>query len=179
MENKRIVDIKLHPLSWRVLRDQYAYDGIAVDLGHGWLYNMATLCLRRHPVMAAWEFNRMPQGMVDGRIYITDYDSQRYGDYMSLAKQATLSVVIFRQERERLCQLVATAHVMAGVSRDTAMRYFLDKAGYEDYEISFAALRKHYQRHYRHFEDNIFHDFNELNATKRTKANKNLLANCP
>ena len=163
------VDIKLHPLSWRVLRQQYRYDGVAVDLGKGWLYNIVTQCLRRRPVMSPWEFSRVPQGMVDGKVYILEYDYNRYGGYMSIAKQANLSVIIFRQERERLCNLTATAHVMAGISRDTAMRYFLEKEGYEDDEISFAALRKHYQRHYRHFEDDILHDLKELKSAKQHK----------
>jgi hypothetical protein len=56
---------------------------------------------------------------------------------------------------------------MAGVSRDTAMRYFLEKEEYEEDEISFAALRKHYQRHYRQNEDDILHDLNQLNMLKR------------
>lgn len=163
------VDIKLHPLSWRVLRQQYRYDGVAVDLGKGWLYNIVTQCLRRRPVMSPWEFSRVPQGMVEGKVYILEYDYNRYGGYMSIAKQANLSVIIFRQERERLCNLTATAHVMAGISRDTAMRYFLEKEGYEDDEISFAALRKHYQRHYRHFEDDILHDLKELKSAKQHK----------
>ncbi len=162
---KRIVDIKLHPLSWHVLQKQYGFDGIAVDLGKSWLYNIVTQCLRRHPVMSPWEFNRMPQGMVDGKVYILEYDCNRYGSYMSMAKQANLSVIIYRRERERLCHLTATAHVMAGVSRDTAMRYFLDKEDYDEDEISFAALRKHYQRHYRQYEEDISNDFNQLTNT--------------
>lgn len=163
---KVAIDIKLHPLSWRVLKEQYDYDGNAVDLGKSWLYGIVTQCLRRHPVVAAWEFSRMPQGMVSGRIYITEYDYNRYGGYLSIAKQANLSLIIFRKERERLCLLTATAHVMAGVGRDTAMRHFLQKAGYEESEMSFAALRKHYQRHYRHFESDIYQDYRELKQRK-------------
>lgn len=169
MATKQIVDIKLHPLSWRVLREQYTYDGIAVDLGRGWLYNIVVQALRRHPVITPWELSRMPQGMVDGKVYILDYDCNRYGCYMSIARQANISVVIYQHERERLCQLIASAHVIGGVSRDKAMHYFLDKAWYEEDEISFAALRKHYQRHYRHLEDAIAHDLKELNATKPNK----------
>lgn len=160
---KRIVDIKLHPLAWRVLKEQYHYDGTAVELGDSWLYNVLTATLRRHQVIAPWEFSRMPQGLIDGRVYISDYDYQRYGCYMSISKQINFSMIIAKRERERLCQLTATAHIMAGVSRDTAMRYFLEKEGYEDNEISFATLRKHYQRHHRHFEEDMLHDLKELN----------------
>ncbi len=169
MANKCIVDIKLHPLSWKVLREQYRYDGVAVDLGKGWMYNVVTQALRRHPVVSPWELGRIPQGMVDGKVYVLEYDCQRYGSYMSVAKQANISVIIFRRERERLCQLTASAHVMLGVGRDTAMRYYLEKAGYEDNEISFAALRKHYQRHYRHNEEVIAHDMYELDMLKKHK----------
>lgn len=163
---KRIVDIHMQPLAWRVLKEQFHYDGTAVELGSGWLYNVLTASLRRHPVVAPWEFSRMPQGLADGRVYISDYDFQRYGGFMSIAKQLNFSMIVTGRERERLCQLTATAHIMAGISRDTAMRYFLEKEGYEDDEISFAALRKHYQRHYRHFEDIILHDLKELNTRK-------------
>ena len=166
---KHTVDIKLQPLAWKVLKKQFNYDGNAVDLGRGWLYNIVTQCLRRHPVISPWEFSRMPQGMVDGKLYILEYDYNRYGGYMSISKQANLSLIIFRRERERLCHLTATAHVMGEVSRDTAMRYFLEKEGYEDDEISFAALRKHYQRHYRHYEDDILHDLKELKCAKQHK----------
>lgn len=166
---KRTVDIKMHPLSWHVLKKQYNFDGTAVDLGSGWLYKIVTQCLRRRPVMSPWEFSRTLQGMVDGKVYILEYDYNRYGGYMSIAKQANLSVIISRKERERLCYLTATAHVMASISRDTAMRYFLEKEGYEEDEITFAALRKDYQRHYRHFEDDILHDLNQLNMLKRHK----------
>ena len=170
MATKRTVDIKLHPLSWKVLQQQYNYDGYAVDLGRGWLYKVVTKCLRRHPVMSPWEFSRAPKGMVDGKVYILEYDYNRFGGYMSTASQANLSVIIFRRERERLCHMTATAHVMAGVSRDTAMRYFLDKEGYDDHEISFAALRKHYQRHFRHFEDDMLHDLKELKSKNQHKS---------
>lgn len=169
MATKRTVDIKLHPLSWHVLKKQYNFDGEAVDLGKGWLYDIVTQCLRRHPVMSPWEFSRTPQGMTDGKVYILEYDYNRYGGYMSIAKQTKLSTIIFCRERERLCNLTATAHVMAGVARDTAMRYFLDKEGYDDNEISFAALRKHYQRHYRHFEDDIMHDLTQLTNQNQHK----------
>lgn len=166
---KQIVDIKLHPLSWRVLKSQFDYDGIAVDLGKGWLYNLVTQGLKRSPIISPWEFNRAPSGMVDGKIYILEYDYNRYGGYMSVAKQANLSVIIYQRERERLCSLTANAHIMAGIKRDTAMRYFLEKEGYEEDEISFEALRKHYQRHYRHHEDDIMNDFNELQTKNNHK----------
>lgn len=170
MAIKQIVDIKLQPLSWRVLKEQCGtFDGVAVNLGRGWLYNLVIQGLRRHPVMSPWEFSRSPQGMVDGKVYILEYDSQRYGNYLSIARQANISVIIFRRERERLCQLVATAHVMGGVGRDTAMRYFLEKYGYDDEEITFAALRKHYQRHCRQYEDSILHDITELRKAKPHK----------
>lgn len=166
MAIKRIVDIKLQPLSWRVLKEQYHYDGVAVDLGRGWLYNMLVQGLRRHPTITPWEVGRELQGLVEGKVYILDYDYQRYGGYLSLPRQANFSVAIYKRERERLCMLTATAHIMAGVSRDTAMKHFLYKAGYDDEEITFAALRKHYQRHFKHIEEDILQDLKELTIQK-------------
>ena len=40
MADKITIDIALHPLAWKVLRQQYHYDGKAVDVGNGWLYSV-------------------------------------------------------------------------------------------------------------------------------------------
>lgn len=166
---RQTVKIKMQPIAWHVLRNQYQFDGRAVDLGNGWLYNVFTQCLRRHPLVSAWETTSQPTGLEEGLIYITEYDFNRFGCYMPLSKQATFSLIISTKERERLCSMVACAHIMAGVGRDTAMRYYLEKECYEDNEITFAALRKHYQRHYRHYEDSIMHDIKELRTQNRHK----------
>lgn len=159
---KHIVDIKLHPLAWRVLKENYSYDGKAVDLGKGWMYNLITQGLQRQYNVAPWEFKRQRIDTVDGKVYISNYDAERFGCYISLTRAANISSIIYKRERERLCSLTMMAHVIGGIKRDVAMRHFLWKEGYNDNEMSFEALKKYYQRHFRNKEDSMYLDMREL-----------------
>lgn len=162
MADKITIDIALHPLAWKVLRQQYHYDGKAVDVGNGWLYSVIVQGLERRQVITSGEQRKRPKQLVDGKVYIYADDFLRYGRYLRLSRQANISRALFRKERERLCEQIAVFHVATGIERNKVMRYFLEKADIEEDELSFEALKKHYQRHYRQKEDDILHDIKEL-----------------
>lgn len=163
MAEKITVDIALHPLAWKVLREQYSYDGTAVDVGHGWLYSVIVQGLERKHIITAGELRRRPKGLVDGKVYIYYDDFIRYGRFIRLTKQANISRVIYRKERERLCYQIAVFHVATGIERNKVMRHFLDKHGIEEDELSFEALKKYYQRKFRHKEEDYLQDIKQLN----------------
>lgn len=163
MAKKITVDIALHPLVWKLLKSQYSFDGHAVDVGHDWLYSLIVSSLERRHIITASELRRRPKGIVDGKVYIYYEDFIRYGGYIRSARQANISRVIYRQERERLCQTVAVFHIATGIERNKVMRYFLEKEGIEEDELSFETLKKHYQRNYRHKEDDYYLAIKEMN----------------
>lgn len=159
---KMTVDIALHPVVWKVLQQDYNFDGNAVDVGHDWLYLLIVQSLEREQVITAGELRRRPKGLVAGKVYIYYDDYIHHGRYLRLNRQANISRIVYRRERERLCQEVAMLHVACGIERNRAMRHFLEKRGLEDEELSFEALKKYYQRNYRQKEDDILNEITEL-----------------
>lgn len=163
MTEKITIDISMHPLAWRVLKRDYQYDGRAVDVGKGWLYYLILQGLERQQVLTPIrDKSRLPKNLVKGKIYILYEDSLRCGRHMRLPRQANISRVLLRQEKERICWAVAVMHVATGIERNKVMRHFLEKDGIEEEEMSFEALKKHYQRHHRQKEDSIMLDIKEL-----------------
>lgn len=162
MADKITIDLALHPMVWKVLQLQYDYDGVAVDVGHDWLYALIVSSLERRQIITAGELRRRPKGLVGGQVYIGYDDFVRHGRFIRLSKQANISRVVYRVARERLCYAVAVFHVATGIERNKAMRYFLDKYDFTDDEMSFEALKKHYQRNFRQKEDEYIMDIKEI-----------------
>lgn len=162
MKDKPTIDILMRPLAWHALRRDFDYDGFAVDLGRSWAYNIITQGLQRTYKASPWEFSRQPKDAVKGKIYISKYDADRFGHFMSLTRQANFACIIYEMERTRLCQLTAFAHVIGGISRDAAMRHFLDIDNISEEELAYQTLRKHYQRNYRVKESILYNSINVL-----------------
>lgn len=164
MSEKITIELALHPIAWKMLKKDYHFDGKAVDVGRGWLYYLILQGLERQQVLTPMrDKSRMPKNLVKGKIYILYEDSLRYGRYMRLPRQANISRVLFKQKREQLCLQVAIFHIAADIERNKLMRHFLEKEDIEEDELSFEALKKHYQRHYRQKEDAIIHEIKTLN----------------
>ncbi len=164
MSEKITIELALHPIAWKMLKKDYHFDGKAVDVGRGWLYYLILQGLERQQVLTPMrDKSRMPKNLVKGKIYILYEDSLRYGRYMRLPRQANISRVLFKQKREQLCLQVAIFHIAADIERNKLMRHFLEKEDIEEDELSFEALKKHYQRYYRQKEDAIIHEIKTLN----------------
>ena len=164
MKEKITIEIALHPLAWKMLKKEHYFDGKAVDVGRGWLYYLILQGLERQQVVIPCrDKSRLPKNLTKGKIYIFYEDSLRYGHFMRLPRQANISRVLLRLKKERLCQAVAVFHIATGIERNKVMRHFLEKEGIEEEELSFEALKKHYQRHYRHKEQLLSQELNELN----------------
>lgn len=164
MSEKITIELALHPIAWKMLKKDYHFDGKAVDVGRGWLYYLILQGLERQQVLTPMrDKSRMPKNLVKGKIYILYEDSLRYGRYMRLPRQANISRVLFKQKREQLCMQVAIFHIATDIERNKLMRHFLEKEEIEEDELSFEALKKHYQRHYRQKEDAIIHEIKTLN----------------
>lgn len=163
MNEKTTIEIALHPLAWKMLKKDYHFDGKAVDVGMGWLYYLIVQGLERQQVVIPCrDKSRLPKNLIKGKIYIFYEDSLRYGHFMRLPRQANISRVLLKQKKEQLCQTVAVFHIAKDLPRNKVMRHFLEKEGIDDDELSFEALKKHYQRHYRRKEDLLLQEIKEL-----------------
>ena len=161
MADKISISIALHPLAWKLLRQQYRYDGTAVDLGNGWLYTLIVQGLKRRPILGAAEI-RHPTPFEKGSIYITQRDYLHHGDYLPLHLQAKISLSIYRHELHAICQQVALIHVATGIARNIIMRQILEDHHLEEEDIKFGTLKKHYQRNYRQKEPYISQSINQM-----------------
>lgn len=164
MKEQITIELTLHPVVWKMLKQDYQYDGKAVDVGRGWLYYIILQGLEKQQVLTTMrDKSRMPKNLVKGKIYILYEDSLRFGKYMRLPRQANISRVLLKLKREEICQKVAVYHTATGEERNKLMHHFLEKNNIEEDEISFDTLKKHYQRHYRQKEDAIRQEIRELN----------------
>ncbi len=152
MKNHPTVEIYVSNFTWKVLQNRYEYDGYAVDVFGTWLYPLLTQHLTREREVKPKRRRITTQSDVKVRIYISEYDRQRYGSNIKLENQARLSLFIKKMEIDDACKFTCMAHVFSDASRDSVMKYYLEKHDYTEEEIHFAALKKHYQRHYACFE---------------------------
>ena len=162
MAEKITVDIALHPLAWKVLRQQYGYDGTAVDVGHSWLYSLIVQGLEHRHIILAGEIKRKRLNMVHGAVYISERDYLHHGGYLRMSRQANISRAIYRMERDTMCNQIAVVHMATGIERNKVMRQILDEHDLTEDEMSFEALKKYYQRNYRQKEEAILNTIREL-----------------
>ena len=163
MNDKVTIEIALHPLAWRLMKQEYHFDGRAVDVGKGWLYYLILQGLERQEVVSTFRDKaRLPKNLKKGKVYIFREDAQRCGVHMRMPRQANISRVLVKLEREKICQAVAIFHVTTGIDRNKVMRHFLEKEGVEEEDLSFEAIKKHYQRHYRQNEESLLLYLKEL-----------------
>lgn len=163
MADKVTIDIALQPLAWKVLRNGKPKDGSPVDLENSWIYSLILQSLEREQVVVTCrDKSRMPKKLEQGKILLRYEDMLRHGRYIRATRQWDISRLLVKMKREMLCQAVAVYYIATGIDRNKVMRHFLDTEDIDEEEISFEALKKHYQRHYRHKEESLLQGITEL-----------------
>lgn len=165
------IDINLQPTAWAYLNRIGESDGLAVAIpnSHRHLYQMITANLEHRKIISAGAFKRYCSKMVPGKIYIEDYDATRFGTNIRYERQAIISRFIYNSEKQRLCELIANAHLRYGVAISAAAKYYIDKFYLDCDEINFELIKKHYQRHRNEFENDIITDLQFFNSHKTTQ----------
>lgn len=148
-----IVDIHLHPLSWRVLIRDNSYDGVAVTITKSWQYKLFTSQLRRQNVINASDLRRDTDKTVVGKVYILSHEYERYGCHISPDRQALINDVLYNHERDFICALVMSAKASELMNRSQAFDYFLEKRGLDPTHLDKENIKKFYARNYRQLED--------------------------
>lgn len=151
MKDHPTVELYVSNFTWRVLQNRYEYDGYAVDIFGTWLYPLLTQHLTRSQVVKP-RTRITTQQDKKVKIYISTYDMFRYGSNINPENQARLSLLIKRMEVDEICKFTCLARAFSTASRDSIMKYYLDKLDYCEEDIHFSALKKHYQRRYACYE---------------------------
>lgn len=163
-----VVHLKLHPLSWRVLRRDNKWDGKAVTITDPAMYNVFVALLRRKDYVNASDIRRQSSKLVPGDIVITDCDYWRYGGFISADRMDIINSIIYEQERNIICHLVMAAKVSGAMSRNAAIKYFLDLRDIEPEELNYENVRKYYQRNFREMEDRYYDDIQNTIISNNT-----------
>ena len=160
------VTLHLKPLARRALIRLCPFDGHAFDISHSWIEPLLRASLRHRPSPPP---QQAPANLVPVRLYISDWDAQHLGFFVPQPLQLNISSTLCTLERDNLCRLVCAAYLFTTASRAQAMRFYLDKFAYENDEINYPQLKKHYQRHFVHFEQQYLTDLQELHTAKSTQ----------
>lgn len=149
MSNNRFSTIiKVHPAVLRYIDNTFSKKSGAYDLRGHLLYSFISAGLSRRSINVASMVPLQYKKMLPVKVAITSWDYHHYGWEIPPIHQVALSNHIYRQILWDACYRILIAHVFGGLPRDTAIKEFLAEHCYEERELNYAALRKHYQRHW-------------------------------
>jgi len=148
--------------------------GDAYDLRGHLLYGFISSGLSRCTVKVSSMLPLQYETMRKIKVVITSWDYNHYGWEIPPIHQVAMSNHIYRQILYDACYRVMICHVFGGLPRDTAIKEFLDEHCFEENELNYPALRKHYQRHWLETEKNAkanVADFNTVSAKSLPEKN--------
>jgi len=156
--------IKVHPAVFRYINNTFNRVGGAYDLRGHLLYGFISVGLSRHSVKVESMLSQQYKKMKEIKVVITSWDYNHYGWDIPPIHQVALSNHIYRQILFDACYRVMICHVFGGLPRDTAIKEFLGEYCFEECELNYPALRKHYQRHWLDVEKNAKENVAEFNS---------------
>lgn len=161
------VTLRVHPAVARHLENNFPKSGHAFDLRNHYLYTFLSACLQRTNIKVPSHGSRNRHLMREVSLVVTGWDYAHYGGEIPEKFQLAFSQLVYRKLLHEACYAVMVAHLVGGIPRDTAIKEFLFGNLYEEDELAYPALRKHYQRHWIEQERKFASDFEAITATSR------------
>lgn len=140
--------IRVHPAVFRYIDNTFNQIRDVYDFRRSLLYGFISAGLSRRTIHATSMLPLQYEKMKTVKIAITSWDYHHYGWDIPPIHQVALSNHIYKQILFDACYRVMICHVFGGLPRDTAIKEFLAEHCFEESELNYAALRKHYQRHW-------------------------------
>ena len=166
--------LKVHPAVLRYLDNTFEKVSDAYDLRGHLLYNFISVGLSRKTISLPSMIPLQYEKMREIKIVITSFDWHHYGWEIPPIHQMALSNHIYKQILFDACYRIMVSHVFGGVPRDSAIKEFLNEHLFEEDELNYPALRKHYQRHWIETEKNAkanVADFNTVSTCQLPEKN--------
>lgn len=140
--------IKVHPAVFRHIDNTFEKVSGAYDLRGHLFYSFISVGLSRQTVNTPSMIPLLYEKMKEVKVVITSYDYHHYGWTIPPVHQVAMSNHIYKQILFDACYRIMVSHVFGGLPRDTAIKEFLSEHLFEEDELNYPALRKHYQRHW-------------------------------
>lgn len=125
-------------------------------------YKLISAGLTRQKVAVPSMLSKRYDKLKEVEIQITSWDYHHYGDEITPVYQVSLSKYLYEELLYNACYQVLLAHVYGLIPRDTAIKEYLLNSLFEDDELNYPALRKHYQRHWMETEKAFKNDLAEM-----------------
>jgi hypothetical protein len=140
--------IRVHPAVLRYIDNTFDKIKDVYDLRRSMLYGFISAGLSRHTINATSMLPLQYEKMKTVKVAITSWDYHHFGWDIPPIHQVALSNHIYKQILFDACYRVMICHVFGGLPRDAAIKEYLSEHLFEEHELNYAALRKHYQRHW-------------------------------
>jgi len=147
--------IKVHPAVFRHIDNTFnkvsdlnSKIADVYDLRRHLLYNFVSVGLSRSSISVPSMLPMQYEKMRTIKVAITSWDYHHYGWDIPPIHQVAMSNHIYKQILFDACYRIMISHVFGGLPRDTAIKEYLAEHCFNERELNYAALRKHYQRHW-------------------------------
>ena len=157
------VEIKLHPAVQKLIENTFNKVDDIYDFRRHLLYNFISIALCRSSVKLPSLLPVHYEKLKTIKVAITSWDFNNIGKEIPPKQQMLISNLMYKQILYDACYRIMICHIYGNLPRDTAIKNYLAENGFEEYELNYAALRKHYQRNWIEIEKvnkENYHDFN-------------------
>lgn len=154
---------RVHPAVYRYLENTFPKRQGAYDFRKHFYYNLISSGLSRKRVSVPSMLSKQYENLREVEIIITSWDYNHYGEHISPVYQVSLSKYLYKQLLYHACYYVLMAHIFGMMPRDTAIKQYLLENLFDDGELNYPALRKHYQRHWMETEKVFKEDLANFN----------------
>jgi len=141
-------EIKVAPAVWRIIDNNYIKRGEVYDFRKHQLYNFISISLFRKQTTTTSALPLQYNKLKKIKVALTSWDYNHFGFVIAPFQQVIISNLLYKQILYDACYRIMICHVFGGMPRDAAIKNYLSENGFEEQELSYSTLRKHYQRHF-------------------------------
>lgn len=158
------ITVRVEPAVKRYLLNRFPVRNGAIDMTGSRYYWLVSQMLSKNNVSHPSKVPKRYERCVPVSFVITQDDFYTYGWIVPELQQWSFSRAIMGELVDKACHQIALLTVTTGCSRSRAISTVLNNELYEDNELSYAHIRKHYYRKYMGEEKQIRQMVEEIEA---------------
>lgn len=155
------IDIRVHPLVWRYIDNNFQTIRGAYDITSSSYYPIVSSMLCQSNVRLPSKVRPTFEAFRPISVYITEYDFYHYGFSVCELQQLRFSKLMRSLVIDSICRRIAMLRAAYDVPLTRAVCLMIDANLFEDNELKTDTLRKIYQRHYKETEKEYAEQFSD------------------